>query len=456
MLCGIASLVVLAIAPAAQAAQRFAAPAGTGGECTQAKPCELSSAVGGASAGDEVIVTTGTYTVKGSIFFPPATNVQVHGDLSGPMPRINAAFPGPVFFMNRTGDSLSYLEIENDADGGAGALCYNSKLERVRVNVVGSSGVGAAEEIDCAIRNSLFHVAGTGAVGIRAFGRTPSPSSASARNVTAIVSGSGSKGALATWEEPVPGSFSLELENSIVRGAETDLKAFGNGKGTANIAVDHSNYVTVLEEGGAKVIAGAGNQTTPPLFVDKENSDFREAAGSPTIDAGIAGELGPLDLAGNTRIQGAAPDIGAYEATPAPALPAAQLQSLKVAPSSFRAAKSGGAVVSAKGKKAKGPIGTKVTYSLSGAGTVDFTVEQLTTGRKAGGRCVKQTPANKGKKKCDLAKKLKGGFSATGATGQNGFKFSGRIGKKALKEGRYRLVGSAGGVIKRASFTILK
>jgi hypothetical protein len=209
------------------------------------------------------------------------------------------------------------------------------------------------------------------------------------------------------------------------------------------------------------VIDGGGNQTAAPIFVDAENRNYHEAAGSPTIDAGIAGELGPLDLDGNPRVQGTAPDIGAYETlNPPKALPVvAALQSLKVAPNAFRAAKSGGAVASARKKaKPKGPIGSTVTYSLAegGAVTVKFSVEQLTTGRKAGKRCVKQTAANKGKAKCTLAKKLSGGFSDEGKTGQNHFKFTGRLGSKALKPGRYRLVGSAGGVDKSAAFKILK
>ena len=68
---------------------------------------------------------------------------------------------------------------------------------------------------------------------------------------------------------------------------------------------------------------------------------------------------------------------------------------------------------------------------------------------------MKQTPANKGKKKCDLAKPLRGGFSNAGAAGQNNFKFTGRLGSRALKPGRYRLAGSAGGVVKRANFKII-
>ena len=131
--------------------------------------------------------------------------------------------------------------------------------------------------------------------------------------------------------------------------------AGANGPG--NIAATHSNFDTSSPEGEAKVIDGGGNQTAPPVFVNAENGDFREAAGSPTIDAGIADQLGPLDLAGNPRILGAAPDIGAYEFVPPPAVavlppaaPAGQLQSLSLAPSTFAPAKTGEAILSTSQK----------------------------------------------------------------------------------------------------------
>ena len=64
----------------------------------------------------------------------------------------------------------------------------------------------------------------------------------------------------------------------------------------------------------------AGNQEAEPLFAAPAALDFHELAGSPTIDAGgRTAALGTTDLDGKPRIQGAAPDIGAYEtATPPP------------------------------------------------------------------------------------------------------------------------------------------
>jgi hypothetical protein len=112
----------------------------------------------------------------------------------------------------------------------------------------------------------------------------------------------------------------------------------------------------------------------------------------------------------------------------------------------------GGAVLSAK-KKA--PVSTTVTYSLSAAATVAFSVERKLVGRKVGKRCVKKTRANAGKKKCPRYKKVKGGFPHSGAAGQNRFKFSGRL-KKALPPGAYRLTGRTSAARRTANFRVAK
>ena len=115
------------------------------------------------------------------------------------------------------------------------------------------------------------------------------------------------------------------------------------------------------------MIDGGGNQSAAPLFVNTEAGDFREAAGSPTIDAGLADELGPLDLAGNPRVLGSAPDIGAYEFVPPAPEQKGGVRSLSIKPKGFRARSSGGPVAAAI-LKSKPPVGAEVTYTMSGAG----------------------------------------------------------------------------------------
>jgi hypothetical protein len=281
-----------------------------------------------------------------------------------------------------------------------------------------------------------------------------------ARNVTAIAHGPDSVGISSFHADPGPsyGVHSLDLKNSIAQGEKVDLLALAGLEGPSEILVSNSNFDRASSEGTSKVVDLGGNQTAQPLFANATGGDYREAAGSPTIDAGIADRLGATDFDGNPRTLGAAPDIGAFESAPPPPvvpLTTGQIQSLGVMPQKFSTANVGGAIVSAR-KKAKAPIGTTVTYSLSAAGTVEFGVERKLPGRKVGKRCVKQTRANRTRKKCPLFKPVKGGFTHSGQAGPNRFKFSGRLNGKALKPGSYKLVGKTGSMSKTASFRTVR
>jgi hypothetical protein len=280
--------------------------------------------------------------------------------------------------------------------------------------------------------------------------RSDEPAS-TVRNVTAIATGANSVGIQSRYTGFGSGSHTLVLGNSIASGSTFDLRAEDSANGPGIIQVSNSNFDTISATGAAS-ISGPANQQAPPAFVDAAAGDYREAPGSPTIDAGSSEGIGPLDLAGNPRLLGAAPDIGAFEFVPAPPPPAAGvLTSLSVAPKAFRPLKRGAAVVSAS----KAKRGATVRYALTGAATVAFAVERALPGRVVGGRCRKQTPANRGKRRCTRFKTLRGGFSHQGASGPNRFRFSGRLRSRALRPGRYRLVGRTGVASKSVRFTIL-
>jgi hypothetical protein len=123
----------------------------------------------------------------------------------------------------------------------------------------------------------------------------------------------------------------------------------------------------------------------------------------------------------------------------------------------FRAAKSGGAF-SARAR----PIGTRVSYKLSEAGSTKFTVDRKSSGRKVGKRCRAQTKANRHRKACVRWVQVKGSFTVAGKAGKNSFKFRGRIGGKRLKPGSYRLNGRSTdraknkSAIKRRAFKIVR
>jgi hypothetical protein len=278
------------------------------------------------------------------------------------------------------------------------------------------------------------------------------PEVAVARNVTALAKGDRSFGIEAVNSSPVAGgSMTLDLKNAISSGDGADLAA--GGSGPSKLVVTNSNFDSAEPFGGG-TISAASNETAPPLFVNAAAGDYREAAGSPTIDAGSNDQIGATDLEGSPRSQGAAPDIGAFEFVP-PAPAVATIDSLSVEPQAFRTANVGGALISgAKGPRP--PVGTTVAYALSGPAAVNFSVERAARGRRVGGRCAKQTGSNRDHKKCKRLIQMKGSFSVAGASGSNRFRFSGRLGGKALKPGPYQLVGQAGSSIKRARFKIVR
>ena len=124
-------LALLTVPAGAQAAQRYAAPNGTGLSCTQQEPCSFQDAVNAASENDEVIVTAGEYTISGAPLNVVYPGLQIHGDPGGPMPRVTAALGGlPAIRMSAAGSSISYLEVVNKETEGEGIRCQEHEQGR--------------------------------------------------------------------------------------------------------------------------------------------------------------------------------------------------------------------------------------------------------------------------------------------------------------------------------------
>ncbi|MFL5868405.1 MAG: Calx-beta domain-containing protein, partial [Thermoleophilaceae bacterium] len=128
---------------------------------------------------------------------------------------------------------------------------------------------------------------------------------------------------------------------------------------------------------------------------------------------------------------------------------------LALVPRTFAAAPSG-ASISRKRR------GTKVSYRLSEAATTRFTVERRRAGRRVGRSCKKPTRRNRHKRRCKRFVRVRGSFSHRGGAGRNNFHFSGRMRRRKLAPGRYRLVavprdgaGKAGLAV-RAKFRIIR
>jgi hypothetical protein len=447
---------LLAFAAPAGADQRYAAPTGSGAECTKEKPCAIDTSIGSAKANDEVIVMPGTYEYKTPGSLASFENIFIHGEFGAPKPLIKAKVPGALLFLGNPKGRVAHLELLNESNGGGGITCpVEGTIEGVTSAVKGSPSAGLTVLEGCAVRNSVALAEGKGASAINAVA-TSALKPGTIRNVTAVATGPESVGLQIFGSS---GPYTVNVRNSILSGADLDLwtRKTAEGGGLADIA--YSNFDAVKADPGTTITQGAGNQSAPPLFVDAAGGNFREATGSPTIDGGTAeGVLsGETDYDGNARVLGPAPDIGAFEVVSVVVVPppaAASLVSLTVSPKAFRTLNGGQAIFSARKKAA--PVGATVSYALSAAASVSFSVERKVLGRKAGTKCVAKTKANKGKPKCPLYKAVKGGFTHSGAAGANSFKFSGRIGGKALKPGAYRLVGKTGTSALGAGFKIVK
>jgi hypothetical protein len=106
--------------------------------------------------------------------------------------------------------------------------------------------------------------------------------------------------------------------------------------------------------------------------------------------------------------------------------------------------------------------GTRISYSLSEAATVRIAIERATGGRKKGKSCAKPTKALKRAKKCTRYVRA-GTLTAKSKKGTTKLAFDGRVSKKLLGRGGYRIVvtavDAAGNRTKSAAtkrFTIIK
>lgn len=153
--------------------------------------------------------------------------------------------------------------------------------------------------------------------------------------------------------------------------------------------------------------------------------------------------------ASDTTVQSATMDPAFVAPPPVPTPPS--LAGLRTTPRTFRAARSGPAVRA-------GRSGTHVTYTLDRPATVRFDVRRVRPGRRAGGRCVKPRRANRGRPSCERLVRAPGAFSRRRPAGGDRFTFTGRVGGRTLRPGRYRLVATptAGGRAGKQARTSLR
>lgn len=379
---------------------------GSGTACTEAEPCDMGQVLGKVLNSGDVVVVNGGEGAYSSPMFPLNVNIHIPpgvtwmGAPGKPMPVIYSEAGLPEFggvILEGAGAKLADFDIRYSGNTSA-VFVEGGTVERVLAQA-GNSAEGCnlpfgpmlVVDTVCEGHDGMFTDVGGS-----------SSDQLTLRNDTFI----GTTGAGAVV---VTNGIALEISasNSIVHGATKDIEAT-IFSGSIDFSLDHSNYSTIGNTGGATITApGSGtNQKAAPLFVNAAAGDFREAPASPTIDAGAeAAENGTTDLEGNprnvsavpacTEPQAGPPDIGAYELVPA-ALPASSCQSpVSPAPSSPAGAGSPPAPLPPTECRVPKLTGKKLKRARRRLRTADCRIGKVVlsggTSRKLG-RVVKQRP----------------------------------------------------------------
>ncbi len=307
----VAALVAFAAAGVADAtaAIRHVAPTGTGTECTVAAPCGLEVGIEGAASGDEVAIGAGSYTAAAgpgeSIDFPlgPATVTARGATVGTGRPVITTRL-----VRVRGTSVLSDVELRSSGAFVSSVLSVTGgRAERVLAENTSASGP-ACDIVNpgSVLVDSVCRVTVPG----NAFAALEVYGGVTVRNVTAYAAG-----AAAVRTE---GAFSTsDVINSVADGSGPDVDRF-NGGGTVTLT---NSYFAAFTDGFMPPFVITGRVSTG-LALRAAPGDLRQTAGSTTVDAGTATGVaaGELDLNGNLRTVGAAPDIGAYEQVPPPAI----------------------------------------------------------------------------------------------------------------------------------------
>ncbi|MBN9622141.1 MAG: hypothetical protein J0H06_04160 [Actinobacteria bacterium] len=162
----LAAMALLVLPATALGATRYASPGGVGsGTCTEGAPCSLAYAITAATAGDEVVVTPGTYPVAATIEATVALNI--HGVAGQPRPRIvGAKEVGPL----KSGEPLqiSNLAIESTEalEGSLFAYADGNVFDHLELIANGPGALALRPGMNWSLTNSLLVAKGESSAGI--------------------------------------------------------------------------------------------------------------------------------------------------------------------------------------------------------------------------------------------------------------------------------------------------
>jgi Ca2+-binding RTX toxin-like protein len=315
----LAALAMLAAAPAAQAATRYASPGGTGpsATCPRENPCNIHIASGTpATAGDTVVALPGTYSL-GTVTLTPAGGVTLIGEPGAPRPRLVSSGASALTLGAGTTVRNLYIEGNNAGSGRAvDAIGAGTLIEQSEIVGSGTTGITLQLRDGATVASSIVRSNASVPFGSAVL---TGGSGGTIHNVTAIGAGTAPSTAISS-----PSTFGsiqrVSIVNSIADGNGGAAIATSDDGGTDDIQVrvEFSNFPELsVAPPEATITFGAGNQTgatwPAPQLASPITADFHQLGASPTVDAGAAGFGGPLDVDGQRRSMEDQVDIGADE-----------------------------------------------------------------------------------------------------------------------------------------------
>jgi hypothetical protein len=380
-----------------------------------------------------------------------------------------------------TADSATTLGVHANSGGsvrdtrisareGIGVHGSDVHVERSRITVTNGHGIRVTDSnVNIDATNTLIRLVGSGA-GVQADTANNTDAGITARNLTIVGDGTASSAGVAALSNKAH-TASVTLDSSLIRGVGHSLRR-GSTAGSAEVTVRYSDYnpANVLEDGVGSITVGEGNINADPLFVGA--LDFHLQSGSPAIDAGNPAAFSDtLDVDEQLRMADgngdsvARRDMGAFEhptasgpppsdpppsdpppsdpppsdpppsdpppadapstTQPAPTTPTGTADSVAPAVSGLIASPSHFAVGRrATAVSARVAHGTRFRFRLSEDATVRVKILRRLPGTR-----------NRFRKVGTLRRQL--------TSGSRSVRFSGRLGSKALRAGRYRAVVTA-------------
>jgi hypothetical protein len=306
---------------AAQGAVRHAAPNGTGpaASCPVADPCEIEDAIEDPSVadGDVIVLAGGDYNVSSTLTV--LGEITVRGKSPGHAgARIITDAPTAGILMITPAAVVRDVTVIKNGNSGRGVSVVNGTLDRAQVIAPAAIAceLGSVDANNARIKNTTCSAGGDAAARISLdgpgleFGVLENVTAYSSTNQTAIRARGVNNG-----------QVQLNGRNVIALGGMfKDIVAEDDdaGASTATVTMSSSSYNGVSFGPGPSSVTpiGSGTNIGGAALLDPAGRDFRQLPNSQTIDAGILppNGAGPVDYAGEQRVQGAAIDIGADEA----------------------------------------------------------------------------------------------------------------------------------------------